>query len=192
LKRPPIRFVEKSPRNSLRIPFMHALFADARFIHLTRDAAPNIASLLGGWQDPVRYNVYPFPAGFDLKGYGGAHWCFVLQPGWRGFDGRSLIEVCVDQWRACNQHCLRDLRSLPGDRVLRVKFENLIRDPREALADIARWADLDPKPFVRFAGKLPVIQASTRPQVGALSEISGLMEPFLPDLDPLRAELGYS
>ena len=34
LKRPPIRIVEKSPKNVFRIRFLRALFPDARFLHL--------------------------------------------------------------------------------------------------------------------------------------------------------------
>jgi Sulfotransferase family len=191
LKRPPIRFVEKSPKNTLRIPFLRALFPDARFIHLTRDPAANIASLFRGWRDPHRHNVYPLPDGFHLSGYKGTHWCFVLQPGWRSFDGASLIDVCADQWRACNEHCLRDLRAVAADRVLRMRFEDLVAEPSTRLSEIARWADLDPKPFARFARGLPVIQPSARSHGGTDHRLPPEVDPAVSRLRRLSAELGY-
>jgi hypothetical protein len=190
LKRPPIRIVEKSPRNTLRIPLVQRLFPDARFLHLTRDAPANIASLYGGWLDPDRYNVHPLPPGFRLRGYDGSHWCFVKQPGWRTFDGASLADVCAEQWRACNEHCVRDLRDLPPDRVLRIKFEDLIRSPADRFAEIAAWAALDPKPLARFSTGLPVIQRSTKWRASP-DEMASAIDAALPRLASLRAELGY-
>jgi hypothetical protein len=191
-KRPPIRLVEKSPRNTLRIPFVRELFPDARFIHLTRDAPANIRSLYGGWQDPLHYNVYPLPDGFRLDGYHGSHWCFVLQPGWRSFDGASVVDACADQWRVCNEHCLRDLRAISPDNVLRVKFEELVLSPAMCLAEIAAWADLDAKPFARFSKGLPLIQPSTMPHGATGDSISGEIEAILPRLGGLRTELAYT
>lgn len=191
-KRPPIRLVEKSPRNTLRIPFIRKLFADARFIHLTRDARANIASLYGGWQDPLHYNVRPLPEGFRLNGYDGSHWCFVLQPDWRSLDGSSLVDACADQWRACNEHCLRDLREMPAERVFRLKFEDLVRSPATSLAEIATWADLDAKPFARFSDGLPVVQRSTSPTGMIRDTLPGEIEAILPHLAALRTQMGYA
>ena len=53
-KRPPIRLVEKSPRNTLRVPFLRRLFPDARFIHLVRDPRSNVASIYRAWRTPGR------------------------------------------------------------------------------------------------------------------------------------------
>jgi hypothetical protein len=191
MKRPPIRLVEKSPKNTLRVPFLRALFPDARFIHLTRDPAKNIESLYGGWQDPDRHNSYLLPEGFRIRGYRGKHWCFVLQPGWRSLDGADLLDVCADQWRACNEHCLRDLAAVPDPRALRVKFEDIIARPYESLARIAEWADLDPRPFARFAKGLPVIQPSTPAQRAARREVSDRVGSVLPLVASVRADLGY-
>ena len=43
-----VRFLEKTPKNALRIPFIKAVFPDARFIYLSRDAGPNISSTMEG------------------------------------------------------------------------------------------------------------------------------------------------
>jgi Sulfotransferase family len=190
-KRSPIRLVEKSPKNTLRIPFMQELFPDAKFLHLVREPRANIASLYGGWQDPTRHNTYPLPEGFSIRGYEGTHWCFVLQPGWQLLDGAPLVEVCADQWRSCNDHCVRELRRLTPDRFLRVKHEDLVADPVTCLGSIAAWARLDPSPFERFASGLPVIQPSSRPHGDDRSRIDREIDTTLSGLAGLRAELGY-
>ncbi|MGA1265217.1 MAG: sulfotransferase family protein, partial [Prochlorothrix sp.] len=45
-----IRFLEKTPKNALRVPFLRAMFPDARFIFLYREAKENISSLMEGWR----------------------------------------------------------------------------------------------------------------------------------------------
>lgn len=191
LKRPPIRIVEKSPKNTLRIRFVRALFPDARFVHLVRDPRPNIASLYRAWRIPDRYKTYPLPAGFTISGYDGTHWSFVLQPGWRELQGRRLIEICADQWRACNEACLEDLASLPSERVLRLRFEDLVARPTEVLGRVASWAELDPEPFARFSWGLPVIQARTPPDERKWISLREEVEGVLPHVRDVAAALGY-
>jgi hypothetical protein len=54
-------FVEKTPKNALRIPFLNALFPAAKFIFLHRDPRSNIGSLIDGWNSR-KFITYP-PAG---------------------------------------------------------------------------------------------------------------------------------
>jgi len=190
-KRPPIRIVEKSPKNTLRVPFMRTLFPDARFLHLTRDPRGNIASLYRAWQTPGRYKTYPLPPGYRIVGYSGAAWSFVLQPGWERLDGRTLVEVCADQWRACNETCLEDLGKVEEAAVLRVRYEDLVAHPHDTLRRIAGWADLDPVPFERFEAGLPVIQSATKPDpqkwLTMRQEIGSVIE----QIQDVASALGY-
>lgn len=190
-KRPPVRIVEKSPKNSLRAPFIRKLFPDARFIHLTRDPRRNIASLYRSWQMPDRYKTYPLPPGFRVEGYEGARWSFMLQPGWRTLEGRSVMEICADQWRSCNEHLLRDLGDLPPERVLRLRYEDLTAEPGPTLGRVARWADLSPGPLERFADALPVVQAPTPPDPRKWEALREQIEAVLPDVEDIASELGY-
>src|ERR1043166_7143181 len=45
-----LRFLEKTPRNCLRIPFLDAAFADARFIYLFRQPVETVSSMLDAWR----------------------------------------------------------------------------------------------------------------------------------------------
>lgn len=191
IKHAPIRLVEKSPRNTLRISFLRALFPDARFLHLVRDPRGNIASLYRAWQTVGRYKTYPLPDSFRIEGYAGSHWSFLLQPGWRTLNGSPLIDVCADQWRSCNEHCLEGLAQLGQNLSLRVRYEDLIRQPAGTLADIARWADIDPRPFMRFSLRLPVIQAQEPPEPGKWRSLESQLDRVLPGLEGTARRLGY-
>jgi hypothetical protein len=43
------RFAEKTPSNCLRVPFIHAVFPDGRFLHLTRDGRDAALSARNKW-----------------------------------------------------------------------------------------------------------------------------------------------
>ena len=190
-KRPPLRIVEKSPKNTLRVPFMRTLFPDARFLHLTRDPRGNIASLYRAWQIPGQYETYPLPPGYRIVGYSGAAWSFVLQPGWERLDGRTLVEVCADQWRACNEACMRDLGKIDGASSLRVRYEDLVAHPHDTLRRIAGWADLDPVPFDRFGAGLPVIQSATKPDPEKWLTLRQEIGSVLEQVQEVASALGY-
>ncbi len=186
-KRPGIRLVEKSPKNSLRVPFMRALFPGARFLHLVRDPRTNVASLARAWSMPDRHKTYPLPPGFRIRGYEHDSWSFMLQPGWRSLEGHSLVEVCIHQWRACNEACLREL----DQNALRVRYEDLVACPATVLSAVADWAHLDARPFDRFKRRLPVVQTRTRPQPDKWISMKDEVEQTLPGAADVSAALGY-
>ena len=71
----PVRFLEKTPKNALRIPFLDTVFPGARFIYLYRDPRENISSIMEGWRSG-RFVTYP-----QLSVFAGA-WSFLLPVGW--------------------------------------------------------------------------------------------------------------
>lgn len=190
-KHPPIRIVEKSPKNTLRVRFMRELFPDARFLHLVRDPRGNIASLYRAWQTPERYKTYPLPPGFRIAGYPGDRWSFVLQPGWERLEGRTVVEICADQWRACNEACLRDLAEVDVAAVRRVRYEDLVAQPHETLQGIATWADLDPAPLDRFRAGLPVIQSTTKPDPEKWRALGEEIGSVMAQIQDVASALGY-
>src|SRR3990170_696119 len=54
------RFVEKTPRNCFRIPYLLGLFPDAYIIYLKRDGRDTVNSLMREWRSP-RHRTYPLP-----------------------------------------------------------------------------------------------------------------------------------
>ncbi len=189
-KRPPVRIAEKHIPNILRIRFLDALFSDARFLHMTREPLSNLNAMYRAWNHPLRYKDFPLPEGFHIAGYDGASWSFVLPPGWRSMDGKTLPEVCAFQWASCHQRCLEDVASIDGSRYLRVRFEDLVADPFEALSRIASWARLDAGPFRKFEDGLPRINVS-KPHVPEVAVPREEIRNVLPAVRDVARSLGY-
>ena len=128
----PIRMVEKTPKNSLRIPFLNVVFPDAFFIFLTREPRANISSLIEGWREEGRFETYHVPGGVELEGYEGSMWKFLLPPGWEEYARSArLEEVCAFQYRVANEKAQQALEHLPVSRQMTLKYEDLIARPEE-------------------------------------------------------------
>lgn len=131
-----VRLVEKTPANALRIPFLRAVFPDARFVHLVRDPRPTISSLVEGWRSR-RFVAYR-----GLPGWPYRDWSFFLPPGWESLVGCSLIEIAAHQWRVANDTIEQDLRAAPAGSSCKVDYDDLVRCPQDALRTIAELAEL--------------------------------------------------
>jgi Sulfotransferase family len=131
-----IRFLEKTPRNALNIPFLNKIFPDARYIYLHRDASQNISSIIDAWEHP---NFITFP---NLPGWARQHWCLLLPPGWRVLNGKPVADIAAFQWRASNLIMLNDLKNIPSNRWISVSYENLIRNPAEELQKICKFSGI--------------------------------------------------
>jgi hypothetical protein len=132
-KRRPLRLVEKTPANSLRVPLLCALFPDARFIFLVRRAEDVISSLMEGWK-------YWSGTGSGEWRYGG--WHYLAPPGWQGWTGRSLEEICAMQWVEATRTAWTDLeRHRPG-RYLLVRHEDALARPTEVYREILEFSEL--------------------------------------------------
>jgi LPS sulfotransferase NodH len=126
------RFLEKTPKNALRIPFFQQIFPDAQFIFLWRDPRENISSIMEAWRSG-QWRTYP-----QLEGFEGP-WSLLLPPGWREMNGRPLQEIAGWQWQQTNQIILDDLHQLPRDRWTALEYADLIRDPATAIAKICEF-----------------------------------------------------
>jgi len=98
-----IRMLEKTPKNSLRVPFLASIFPEARFIYLHRDPREVLASMMEAWTSG-RFRTYP-----RLPGWTGLPWSLVLVPGWRNLIGSSLHTIVATQWRTMTRLLLDDL-----------------------------------------------------------------------------------
>lgn len=128
-----VRFLEKTPKNSLRISFLRAVFPDCRFVFLYRSPGPNIGSLIDGWNSK-RYNTYRLE---------GSQWKFLLPPDWSRLVGKPVVEIAAAQWRAANGFILADLGSIPPDDWCIVRYEHFVSQPASEVRRIAEFADLE-------------------------------------------------
>lgn len=185
-----VRFLEKTPKNALRIPFLKAAFPDARFIFLYREPRGNISSMLEGWR-ARRFSFYPWIPGWPHR-----TWCFLLTPGWKTLQNHPLVEIVAHQWRTTNAHILDSLRALPPADWLRVNYADLIQEPRKTVCDIARFADWGWDEVIEqhVSDTLPVSSMTlSTPNPEKWRKHADELELVLPGLLPLvrRAETEY-
>ncbi len=119
----PLRMLEKTPKNSLRIPFLAKVFPEAHFVYLHRDVRQVLSSMIEGWQSG-HFRTY-----VGLPGWSARAWSFVLTPDWRALDGKPLHDIVAAQWRAVTQILLDDFAALPRERVHVARYDALIENP---------------------------------------------------------------
>ncbi|MEM8652560.1 MAG: sulfotransferase [Pseudomonadota bacterium] len=130
------RFLEKTPKNALRIPFLKKIFPDARFIFLYRDGRQNVSSMMDAWKSG-RFVTYP-----RLPGWTNLPWSLALVPNWQNLIGLPLAAVAVEQWARINLMVIQDLAEMPASDVLALSYEDLRSNRRSMLEKSLRFADL--------------------------------------------------
>jgi uncharacterized protein (TIGR03032 family) len=174
----PVRLLEKTPKNALRIPFLAAAFPGARFVYLTREPRENVSSAIEAWRSG-KFVTYP-----KLPGWGGPPWSLLLVPGWRELNGKPLEEVAAHQWREAHWRIQDDLAQLPRDRWTAVRYEDFLSDPKGTVEKLAAFAGVrwdDP-----LAGPLPLSRHTlTPPDPDKWRKNAAELERVLPGLRPI-------
>ena len=139
-----VRMLEKTPKNSLRIPFLHAAFPDALFIYLYRDPRATISSMLDAWRSG-RFVTYPNLWGGGLHAAGSPEdrrpeglrstqkWSLLLVPGWRDVIDQPLNEIVAHQWETATRMMLDDLEALPADSWCVASYDRLVGEPQKEI-----------------------------------------------------------
>src|SRR6266545_3907762 len=126
----------KTPKNSLRVPFLAQAFPDAFFLYLYRDPRETISSMLDAWTSG-RFVTFP-----GLPGWKDLPWSLLLVPGWRDLEGQSLAEIVTRQWITATEILLDDLEALPPGRWCVAGYDQLIADPQAEIARLCDFAGL--------------------------------------------------
>jgi hypothetical protein len=191
------RFVDKTPENCLRIPYVRELFPDASFVFLRRRAADNVSSLMEGWRARPRFVKYRLPE--RLEGIGelrGDRWSYVLTPGWRELRHAPLEEICARQYVACNEAALEARDGVDPSRWIDVAYDELVDSPVATSRRIFERLDLAFTPEVeRFAAALhrsPGPTALSPPRPGKWRDQNRAeVERILPLVLPTERRLGW-
>jgi uncharacterized protein (TIGR03032 family) len=114
----------------MNVSALAAEFPDAKFIHVLRGPAPAASSGVRAWTSG-KFVTYP-----DLPGWWGEKWSFGLVPNWKDLIGKPLPEVVVAQYLTISNQIIDDLAQLPEQRVSRLSYEALLKDPAGELARV--------------------------------------------------------
>jgi hypothetical protein len=188
------RFFDKTPRNVLRVPFIDALFPDARYIFLQRDGRETINSLMNAWRSD-RYKTYELPEPHSIPGTDPKWWKFVLYPGWKDDRQGPLEVVAAKQWKLSNDFSLAALKEVDDSRWLRVRYEDVVDRPEEEVGRIMTFLDLPYEDDVRAAAaatRTTPVNTVTPPEKGKWrKENADAIERIVPFIAPTMRELGY-
>lgn len=165
------RVVEKLPMNVLRIPYLRAIFPEAKIIHIYRDGRANIRSHVEQHDTFYGYNLLgkggrrhlftrlsqvPF---WEWPAYGprtfrgmarryvlrkpGIDWFGIKYPGWRE-DLKNLTssQVAAKQWVISVETALRELKNVPRDQWLDLRYEQVVTDPVRWFQQIADFCEV--------------------------------------------------
>lgn len=181
--RPPgdgrIRMLEKTPKNSLRIPLLRAAFPEARFIYLYRDPREVLASMMEAWESG-RFRTYP-----TLPGWTGKRaWSLLLTPGWKDLGQLPLNEVVAAQWAATTEILLADLEAIPPERWAVARYDALIANPDEEIRRLCAAMDLE---WDRKLGdSLPLARHTvSKPEDGKWRVREAEIMSVMPKLEPM-------
>lgn len=159
------RLLEKTPQNCLRFPFVHAVFPDAKFIHIIRNGEESTFSIAKFWETNTRgftgvrigqrlkemnLRQAPYYAGQLIKRVLPAgkaprvFWGPVL-PGMDDIVKElSIPEVAALQWRNCVELACHYGRTLPEDQYMELKLEDWGPDEMKQIIEFAELQDAAP------------------------------------------------
>lgn len=158
--------IEKTVASTLRVPFIEAVFPDARYIHLIRDGREVAESAMRQWKSPPDWSAllrkvreipvqnfsyvawfgWNFIKGLSMGRKGGNVW----GPRFPGINAMAesgpLSRVCACQWLESYTRASADLQRVDNaeTRVFTIRYENMIRD-EAALSALLDQLDLPDK-----------------------------------------------
>jgi hypothetical protein len=186
-QRPPtVRFLEKTPKNALRIPFLKAVFPSARFLYLYREPQENISSLIEGWRSRRFIGYRPLP------GWPYQEWSFLLVPGWERLSNSSIAEIAAYQWQTANQTIVNDLLVLLSSDWHLIRYTDLVRRPKQTVEQIAQFAGLswDQQAERAISRALPVSSMTvSAPDPNKWRKNEWQLAQILPEFEPMIHKL---
>jgi hypothetical protein len=171
----PVRLLEKTPKNALRLPFLAKLFPDARYVFLYRDPREAISSIIECWQNGG-WVTYP-----KLPDWNGA-WSFLLPPQWQQLRDKPLAEVAAFQWQEANRFIVNDLAAIDRSNWMAMNYADFLHDPKTWIERIAMFADIpfDRGLIKRTATVLPHSRLTlTAPKADKWRQNEAAMLPYL-------------
>lgn len=126
------RFVGKTPRNVLRLRFLHEIFPTSRIVHLVRDGRPVAVSIA------KRYRLE-----HELSN----QWWGARPPGWRSRQTAPPLVKAAWTWKQCLHHFESDASVYPKERIMEMHYESFASSPQAELRRLFSFADFSSEDF---------------------------------------------
>jgi hypothetical protein len=193
--------LDKTCINTLRVPYLHALFPRARYVFIQRDGRDNISSMMDGWRLGRSDGAFhltqffgPFPEPVAINGGEFSEWHFFLPPGWRDYNRASLEEACAFQWISANRLALEGKRLIPADQWIQLRYEDLFERPVEMFQEAFERLGIpfDAALRERCAHLAPTSIVKGKPKKQKWKEHNPeAIQRILPMIRPMMEEMGY-
>ena len=201
--------IEKTVSNTLRVPFVHEVLPDAKYVHIIRDGRDVTESSARMWTEPpeygyllqklryfpisnVRYALW-YAKNMIQGALGNKRGQKVWGPRYPGIDHDaetlSVHEVCARQWQTCVDSALQGLELIPADKQLTVRYEALVSGP-EAFQEICEFIGIpDTKRVVEAYTKTLRKDTRGKWRDGLTPEVQARV---LEIIEPTLLKLGYA
>jgi len=167
------RFMEKTPSNVFRVPFIYEIFPNGLFIQIIRNGKDTILSAEKKWTTRMSGSAikrrlfsneiplldipfYFFVAIRDViakfffpkKGF---IWGQLFEGIHDYRKEHSVIETCAKQWVTGIQIANQELKKLPKEQVFTLKYEDLVEKPKKTLEPLIQFLELEPSKIIQYA-----------------------------------------
>lgn len=203
------RYLDDLAYHALRTPFLHEVMPETKIIHTVRRGEDALPELLFGWtyrdtvakalvrrRRNIRLSTLPrlavqFARNYFRSRFRGrrATWGPRV-PGLAEFAAsHSPAEVAAFQWRSMVEIASADLQKLPRDQVLEVRLDELTRNPRTEMEQIAAFCEVqDPERIAKIATEIVDPHHEYENKVQLTPEEWRAVRPII---NPLQQRLGY-
>lgn len=204
------RLVEKTPSNCLRVPFIKAIYPEAKLLLVVRDGRSVLRStaeiMAGGvptgriLQRALQTPPWEWPA-YVPQAFSAVKRKLMKQPlafwgprppGWSAWVGHDHPDVVLaKQWAGTLATAVDDVRALGEGNYIEFRYEDMAMDPRGTMARVLAFAGLDTP---AAAPVLEHIEQSARPasvQKWRQELDEQTLERVRPHMEHLLNRLGY-
>lgn len=136
-------FVNKCPRSSVRIEFIHEIFPQAKFIHIVRDGRAVVNSMI---------NIIDKEDFRKKKPLGG----FCKPPNWKALTKLPPVERHAYQWVEIMEEIIERQQIVSDNSWFDLKYEDLCANPSQQVEEVFEFIGLPvSEQFVRSVSAMP-------------------------------------